>query len=306
MPQENVRVRKEKRRFTFVVVPSGESDKSRTFSISRWGLVASSLALFFVTVAIGFIFFAYTPVRYFLPVSNPELERRYGKEIVQIQDQVSRMMREMTILKGYNLKLRKALGENVTGQDSALAVIPLGTRIGPMSTQTGQDAQQFNGQPATGIDPRQTSTLSSVNEFGRDYGRAVKGETVGNLPLATPAEGYVTRNFDTRHYHYGTDFAGKKSSSILAAADGSVVFSGWTYNDGFMMMLAHDRGYITVYKHTEALLKSTGSVVKRGELIALLGSTGKTSSGPHLHFEVWKDGIAYDPEQFLLTTQNKQ
>ena len=187
-----------------------------------------------------------------------------------------------------------------------MAAIPSGMPTGPLSTQTRQEAQQFNEQPQAEIDSRQSLALSSGVENGREYGRDAKGETVGNLPLVSPAEGYVTRGFDTRHYHYGTDFAGKKSSSILAAADGSVVFSGWTYNDGFMMMLAHDRGYITVYKHNEALLKSTGSLVKRGELIALLGNTGKTSYGPHLHFEVWKDGIAYDPEQFLLTTQNKQ
>ena len=117
-----------------------------------------------------------------------------------------------------------------------------------------------------------------------------------------PTDGYLTQGFDVTRYHLGMDFAGKKSTAVLAAADGNVVFSGWTYDDGYMIMVAHGLGYLSVYKHNESLLKGTGAFVKRGEPIALLGNTGRTSSGPHLHFELWKDGIAYDPGQFLLTT----
>ncbi len=302
MPPENVRVRKENRHFTFVVVPSGDAKQTRTFSVSKWKLVVSAFALFFVISAAVFALLAYTPVRYLLPVSNPELERKYGKQILEIREQLSHITQEMTVLRGYNLKLRKALGETVAGADSSLAASAVApgpgsgvTPAGTIAEPTGRAEQQV---PAP--ESRQLMTFAPGNEPAGDRQSAVRSGKAIDLPLVSPAEGYITRGFDTRHYHYGTDFAGKKSSGVLSAADGSVVFSGWTYNDGFMIMVAHDRGYLTVYKHNEALLKSTGSAVKRGELIALLGSTGKTSSGPHLHFEVWKDGIAYDPEKFLL------
>jgi len=68
-----------------------------------------------------------------------------------------------------------------------------------------------------------------------------------------------------------------------------------------MLIIQHSGGYVTVYKHNQVLLRAVQSSVTRGESIALLGSSGKTSLGPHLHFEVWKDGIPQDPSQFMLT-----
>jgi murein DD-endopeptidase MepM/ murein hydrolase activator NlpD len=79
-----------------------------------------------------------------------------------------------------------------------------------------------------------------------------------------------------------------------------VIFSGWTYDDGYMIMIGHGSGYQTSYKHNEALLKEIGARVRRGEPIALLGSSGRTSSGPHLHFEVWKDAVPQDPKDYIL------
>lgn len=124
-----------------------------------------------------------------------------------------------------------------------------------------------------------------------------------DLPLTMPVIGYITQEFDPRQQHFGIDFAGKEGIPIYAAADGSVIFAGWTYDDGYMIMIEHGGGYRTTYKHNQALLKSIGEYVRRGETIALLGNSGKLSYGPHLHFEVWKDGIPKDPREFLLTTQ---
>jgi murein DD-endopeptidase MepM/ murein hydrolase activator NlpD len=89
---------------------------------------------------------------------------------------------------------------------------------------------------------------------------------------------------------------------VVAAADGYVVFSGWTYQDGQVLILSHSGGFLTYYKHNQSLLKSANIFVRRGEPIALLGNSGRTSSGPHLHFEVWKDGAPVDPARYLLQT----
>jgi murein DD-endopeptidase MepM/ murein hydrolase activator NlpD len=85
-----------------------------------------------------------------------------------------------------------------------------------------------------------------------------------------------------------------------------VLFAGWTYEDGNMLIIAHGGGYATVYKHNQTLLKNTLNAVKRGEPIALLGSTGITSAGHHLHFEVWRNGVPQDPNDFLLVPVRAQ
>jgi len=126
------------------------------------------------------------------------------------------------------------------------------------------------------------------------------------LPLLLPTDGYLSQGFDPAQGHYGMDFAGKRGTPVYAAGDGIVVFSGWTYEDGNMVILAHGGGYMTVYKHTQVVLKGGRGQVRRGEAIALLGTSGKTSLGPHLHFEVWKDGSPQDPNQYLLRPARTQ
>ena len=113
-------------------------------------------------------------------------------------------------------------------------------------------------------------------------------------------EGFVTQGFDPSRNHFGIDIAAQRGTPVYAPGDGVVMFAGWTYEDGNMLIIAHGGGYATVYKHNQTLLKNTLNAVKRGEPIALLGSTGKTSAGHHLHFEVWRNGVPQDPNDFLL------
>ncbi len=306
MSAENVRERKKKRRFTLILVPDAESEQPRSFSASKLSFIASLFALFFGIVAIIVVVLMYTPVRRLLPVSNPEIEQRYGKQILAIQDQVSNLLHEMMVLRSYNLRLRKALGENIVLEDNSLIA---GTSI----PTTSADINDNEAQSEKTSTKKFQNTLSGAAEFSQPLTPKFKAtveqqEVTGkavlrDFPLTVPVDGYVSRGFDKDKYHYGIDMVSKISSPILASADGNVVFSGWTYDDGMMMMIAHSLGYVTVYKHNEALMKNIGASVKRGEVIALLGNTGKTSSGPHLHYEVWKNGIPYDPANYLLTTQ---
>ena len=304
MSKENVHERKKKPRFTFIVVPDTESKQPRTFSISRWKLAASLVAVFFGIVALIIVVLIFTPARRLLPVSGSDLGQRYGKQIAAIQDQVSGLIQEMTVLRSYNLRLRKALGEQIPPHDTSLSASSSaanGSGMKPEESQGEQvSAERSVRIPAEAVEHARGDVHGTpvlVDQQVND--KAVTRE----FPLTMPVEGYVSRGFDAGQYHYGIDFVNKVSTPVLAAADGNVVFAGWTYDDGMMMMIAHGLGYITVYKHNKALLKDTSAPVKRGEVISLLGNTGKTSSGPHLHFEVWKDGIPYDPVNYLLTTQ---
>jgi murein DD-endopeptidase MepM/ murein hydrolase activator NlpD len=310
MSPENVHDTKDHHHFTVVFVPGGEAGKTRTISFSRWGFYVA-VPVIFVVAAVGmYALIVYTPLRSLLPVSNPELERRYGGQILQIQEEVSRLVEEMNVLRSYNLRLRKALGESITTEDSVLiASHDVVTDPNKNLQQESQGTGNVTSEPAASAtqksaDQPQGAPAGQEQSLPTQIAPPMSSQSPRlEFPMSKPAEGYVTRGFDVSRYHYGIDFAGKQSTAVLAAADGNVVFSGWTYDDGYMLMIAHGLGYLSVYKHNESLLKSTGAAVRRGEPVALLGNTGRTSSGPHLHFEVWKDGIAYDPGQFLLTTQ---
>jgi murein DD-endopeptidase MepM/ murein hydrolase activator NlpD len=126
------------------------------------------------------------------------------------------------------------------------------------------------------------------------------GRIAVSFPAILPTEGYMTRGFEPEHNHYGLDIAGKIGNLIVAAADGNIVFSGWTQEDGYVVIISHASGFMSFYKHNQSLLKSPGSFVRRGEPIAILGNSGTTSSGPHVHFEIWKDGIPVDPSLYMI------
>jgi murein DD-endopeptidase MepM/ murein hydrolase activator NlpD len=98
--------------------------------------------------------------------------------------------------------------------------------------------------------------------------------------------------------HAGVDIAGAEGVPIAAAADGRVTFAGWDSTFGHLLILRHRGGWDTKYGHAQKLLVALGDSVQAGSVIALLGSTGR-SSAPHLHFEVVKDGVTVDPADYF-------
>lgn len=129
--------------------------------------------------------------------------------------------------------------------------------------------------------------------------KALKVDNVNNIPSLFPVDGYITKKFESsmgKAYggHPGIDIVSKEGSIIRATADGFVVFSGWNPKYGNIIVINHRDGFISFYKHNKRLLVEEGSNVNKGDSIALLGNSG-LSSGPHLHFEIWKDGVPIDP-----------
>ena len=105
-----------------------------------------------------------------------------------------------------------------------------------------------------------------------------------------------------RAFHEGIDFAGRASSEVVAAAAGVVVWSGSRWGFGNAVEVNHGNGYSTLYAHNKKNLVKVGETVKKGQVLALLGSTGR-SSGPHVHFEVRRNGKAVNPMKFVRATR---
>jgi murein DD-endopeptidase MepM/ murein hydrolase activator NlpD len=300
MAAENVHERKEKRHFTVVLISGTDSKHTRTFSASLWKLIGVVVSVFVVLSALITATIVYTPVGSRLPISNPKLETEYGKQIQEIRERMGLLFEQLNDLRGYNVRLRKALGEEISAADSGLiaagypdnaASAGANGPTGPADGAAARSREAADGETAGQAEP---GTVFMVSEVAAD-GRAM-------IPLTLPTQGFVTREFMPGEYHYGMDFAAKEGNPVLAAAPGYVIFAGWTTGDGNMMMISHAGGFVTVYKHNKSLLKSVGDAVRRGELVAQVGNTGR-STAPHLHFEVWRDGVAQNAANYLLTTQ---
>ena len=124
--------------------------------------------------------------------------------------------------------------------------------------------------------------------------------SIRNLNFYLPVEGIVTSKFDQTKDHFGIDIVSQHNSAIKAIYDGTVIFSGWTIETGYIIALQHSYDMVSFYKHNSVILKKEGEIVRAGEPIAIIGESGEMSTGPHLHFELWHNGAPVNPEDYII------
>lgn len=119
-----------------------------------------------------------------------------------------------------------------------------------------------------------------------------------NLPSVKPTDGLISKLYDIETKHLGIDLVNEVGTPIFATASGLVVFSDFSVDFGNFIILDHQNGYISHYYHNEENFVEKGDFTNAGDIIAKLGNTGM-STGPHLHFEIWKDGKSINPNTFF-------
>jgi murein DD-endopeptidase MepM/ murein hydrolase activator NlpD len=121
------------------------------------------------------------------------------------------------------------------------------------------------------------------------------------LNLYKPVKGYVRNPFSRSEKHYGIDIVSDENATVFSATDGFVIFAEYSDTDGHVIGVANKSDVVTFYKHNSSLLKKVGSPVLAGEAIAIIGNSGENSSGPHLHFELWFQGVPVDPMDYYAS-----
>ena len=120
-----------------------------------------------------------------------------------------------------------------------------------------------------------------------------------DIVFTAPIKGEITENYNDREKHFAIDIAVDKDTPVKAVADGTVIFRGFTADTGYVLVIEHNQGFISVYKHNSTIYKDQGDLVKSGEVIASAGSTGSFSTGSHLHFELWNNGYPVNPANYI-------
>ena len=134
----------------------------------------------------------------------------------------------------------------------------------------------------------------------------LKVENEGKDPIeadfdffTAPVKGTLSKSYNSKKEHYGVDVVTKAETPVKSCLEGTVIFSAWTTNDGNVIILQHDNDFLSVYKHCSSLLKNVGDKVQTADPVGIVGNTGKHSSGPHLHFELWQNGVPLNPQEFI-------
>jgi murein DD-endopeptidase MepM/ murein hydrolase activator NlpD len=151
---------------------------------------------------------------------------------------------------------------------------------------------------------KQDSLLRSLVEQEDKYSVALTSGSKVDFVLYPPATGNLSQAYDPVDKHYAVDIVLNENSPVKAVAEGTVIFSEWTADTGYVIIIEHPYGLLSAYKHNASLSKFQGETVAAGEVIATAGNTGKYSTGYHLHFELWSDGFPMNPENFIDFSQN--
>lgn len=253
-------------------------------------VVAGILTLHLIGGAIGYY--------QFFKVSNENAElERSNTRLLDDNKRVYRLSAQLEAMDRDQGKIMSLLGvDNHTTSRSTLnaSILP--------NVAAASEASVDDETP-----PPAVTTANEIESTGRLLVPNVKESSKypENMPTLLPAQGLLSEAFtqdwnSPLQAHTGIDIAGKRGSVVVAAGSGFVVFAGWHKDLGNMVIIHHGEDLFSYYGHNDRLLVREKRYVKRGDPIALLGSTGR-SSGPHLHFEISQAGKSIDPRAYVLT-----
>jgi murein DD-endopeptidase MepM/ murein hydrolase activator NlpD len=156
--------------------------------------------------------------------------------------------------------------------------------------------------------PTSLTIAPSDSAFRKDFEKSdlslitlanVKNRDLRETFFFSPISGFISDHYNVKKSHFGVDVVAKSNEPVKCIADGTVIFSDWTQNEGYVLMIQHRPNLISVYKHNAELYKKLGTFVNAGEIISIVGNSGEMTNGPHLHFEMWYNGNSLNPEEFV-------
>ena len=173
------------------------------------------------------------------------------------------------------------------------------TQMQDFTTVENAVSSLYVQKPQVTVAKTKTTSVGSVNTATTIAG----GKVSLGISLTRPVSGIISSRFGARSSirssaHTGLDIATSTGTPVLAAASGTVTFSGRKGSYGNLLVITHSNGVQTYYGHCSKLYVSAGTTVTQGQTVAAVGSTGN-STGPHLHFEIRVNGVAYNPQNYL-------
>ncbi len=271
-----------KRKYRLYVVNDESFETVGTYELTPLNLYLFASLLVVAVVFFVLLLLVLTPLKNIIPGYADVNELSTRKEIVKIYRQIDSIERVVDAQQTYLLSVGKALrGE----KDAADLQTPTETtEFAKVKTTLSQKIMNKTDVAPTAM--TNDAPSASNTERAIDFSQ----------PLS---KGMITDAFKAQPDHFGVDIAAPKDSPVQAVADGIVICSSWTLDTGYIIGLQHPNNMISFYKHNSALLKKVGTAVRAGEAIAVIGNTGDLSSGPHLHLELWQNGKAVNPTDFI-------
>lgn len=267
-------------KYRLVVLNEDSFEERFSFKLNRLNVFVFGGVFTLFLIGLTAFIMAFTPFREYIPGYSSSALKKQASDLVY---KVDSLEQQLTVNDIYIQNIQKVLTgkiEDVTiNKDSIIEQM----RLEDIDLQPSETDSVFRQE------------IEREDRFSV-FEKATKKT---DIVFSSPVKGQISDLYNPKEKHYAIDIAVTKDTPIKAAADGTVIFTGFTADTGFVIILEHPKNFITVYKHNETLHKEQGDLVKSGEVIANAGSTGKLTTGPHLHFELWNDGIPINPINYI-------
>ncbi len=283
MAKEKVKLwDKLKYKYKLSVINETSYEEVLNFRLSQLHVLMALSVLAVILVTLTILLIAFTDLREFIPgYPDGNMRQMIAENAIRVDSLEHELMKRDRFLTSIQLVLN--------GGDT--------TQMQQMrndSLKAGYDTVQFK------LSEQESDFRAEIEEKERfNLGFGIKEQNKDYYHFFPPVEGMITQSFDEQRRHYGTDIVAKANAKVAAVLDGVVVFTDWTIKTGYVIQVQHANDLLSVYKHNSTLLKKQGDYVRAGEVLGVVGNTGEESSGPHLHFELWRAGNPLNPEDFI-------
>lgn len=312
-------------KYSILIIPDHRGGEVSQFKVARAWVLCAQVGLFMGAICFGYFLLDYISLKDLKPkYEKISLENKHLKGEAQVlMSNLDQVNRTLDKVQGYTDKLNEMVSFRVKKVSKK-------TGIGPLTEEEFNSARKQKPHLEKASETRLPLGINldrlsfkplleklaqvetNANRQAYDLQKLLstlsqKSSMLASIPTIKPVDGWITSNFGSRlspftnkkTRHRGMDIAAQVGTAIFAPADGVVIFSGKKSGFGKFIMIAHGYGVVTRYGHNAENMVQLGQKVSRGDQIATVGMTGRTT-GPHLHYEIWVNGDAVDPRKFTL------
>ena len=265
--------------YRLALVEADSYQEKFALNLSKRNIFLATFSVAFIIIVITTLLIFYTPIREYIPGYDPSKLR---VQAVQNLEKLDSLMNSLE----QNEQFIEAFVMTINGEEAG----------------NQYEDSQIKEVDFTDLEVNiniEDSILRKIVQAEDRFNIIETEKPLISQNLISPASGIISEGFDFSKQHYGVDIVLKEKTPIKAVYDGIVLFSEWTLNYGYTIVIFHKNELISTYKHNYSVKVKTGDLVQTGEVIALSGNTGELTSGPHLHLELWDLQGPLNPEDLI-------
>ena len=249
-----------------------------------WGYqsIIYVIAFFLIVFLFSFFLLGYSPVKQFLPQNIFQKK----SEVINLILKIDSLEKDLLIKSLYI----ESLGAVLAGKESVDVLNNDSIVIASFETLSLVPSKE---------DSILRSWVQNEDLYNIPEVVALPSSSLEDFVFFKPIDGFIVDSFSVKKKHFGVDIAANTNSLVKSTLDGVVILAEWTYESGHILIIQHTENILSVYMHNSSISKGRNDLVRSGEVVGVVGNSGESSSGPHLHFELWQNGAPINPLDYI-------